>query len=210
MHKCLLFDCDGTLVESELLCNVALAELIAEQGVVISARELMMECRGWKLSSIFSMLAQRYELDLPASCIPRYRQRVSELFQSELKPIDCVVEALEQLPLPKAVVSSGPLAKIKEALSICELTSFFDGNLYSSYEVGVWKPDPDIYRYAAHGMGYDPCDCAVIDDGLVGLKAGVGAGIPTYFYNPFKEVCQLDDVVSFSSMSELPALLQAG
>jgi beta-phosphoglucomutase-like phosphatase (HAD superfamily) len=68
----------------------------------------------------------------------------------------------------------------------------------------IWKPDPGIYLHAARDMGYSVADCVVVDDGPVGVEAGVKAGIRTLFYNRFNEPCDFPGAVSFDSMSELP------
>jgi len=139
--------------------------------------------------------------------VPSYRAIVSELFEAELQPIDGIEQALDDLAQPKAVVSSGPPHKIKQALRVCGLSKYFGDNIYSSYDVGIWKPDPEIYRHAAAGMGFTSEQCAVIDDGPVGVEVGYLAGMRTYFYNRFNEPCDFPDVVSFVSMRSLPGLV---
>ena len=207
MRKCLLFDCDGTLVDSERLCNIGLVRNFQEMGISLDADELVIRFRGWKLAKILEKLEVEHSVTLPDKFVTGYRKIVSKLFETELKPIEGVKHALESLPYPKAVVSSGPPQKIKQALRICGLSEYFGNNIYSSYDVGIWKPDPGIYRFAAEGMGFCENECAVIDDGPVGVEAGHFAGMETYFYNRFSEPCPFTDVVSFSSMYELPELL---
>lgn len=207
MTKCLLFDCDGTLVDSERLCNIGLVVKFKELGVTLDADDLVSRFRGWKLSTILDLLQNENSVQIPNDFVDSYRQGVSELFEKELKPVDGIKDILEQLDFPKAVVSSGPRHKIEQALRVCGLTEYFDGNIYSSYEVGAWKPDPKNYDFSARDMGYAPSDCAAIEDGLVGVEAGVKAGIKTYFYNVYHEPCDWPEVIGFDSMYELPALI---
>ncbi len=207
MSRCLLFDCDGTLVDSERICNVAMARKFQENGIKLDVDELVRDFRGWKLSKILETLQARYSVKVAPDFIETYRAMVSTLFISELRSIAHIENALESLPHPKAVVSSGPREKIELALKICGLSKFFGTNIYSSYEVGSWKPDPEIYRYAATDMGFDPKDCAVIEDGLVGVESGYRAGATTYFYNKYDEPCEFKAVVSFTSMKDLPNIL---
>ena len=204
MDQCLLFDCDGTLVDSERLCNVALALKFRELRVDLDADELVIRFRGWKLARILDVLTEEHAVLLPDNFVASYRSLVSELFETDLKPIDGIHSALGELDFPKAVVSSGPLPKIKQALRVCGLDRYFGENLYSSYEVGIWKPDPGIYLHAARDMGYAVADCAVVDDGPVGVEAAVKAGIRTFFYNRFNEACDFSGVVSFEAMADLP------
>lgn len=207
LTKCLLFDCDGTLVDSERLCNVALVVMFRELGCDLDVDELTLRFRGWKLASILEILQQENSLSLPNGFTEYYRKKVTELFLEELKPVPGIVGALEKLDYPMAVVSSGPRQKIEQALKICGLSKYFGSSIYSSYDVGAWKPDPRIYEFAAKDMGFFPAECSAIEDGMIGVEASVKAGIKTYFYNIHQDRCDWPEVSIFSSMSELPMLI---
>lgn len=118
MSDCLLFDCDGTLVDSERLCNIGLVRIFDRLGVVLDADELVNRFRGWKLAEILDALKLENSVVLPDDFVPRYREIVSQLFETELKPTEGVEQALANLPQPKAVVSSGPSHKIRQAFRI--------------------------------------------------------------------------------------------
>lgn len=208
MINCLLFDNDGTLVDSESLCNRGLVLQFAKIGIELDEVELTSRYRGWKLALILEDLASKHGVELSHDFIPQYRAKVSVLFESELKPVLGVQEALKQLPQPKAVVSSGPPEKIRQALRLCKLTPFFSDNIISSYEVGVWKPDPEIYRYAARMMGFKSSECAVIEDGMVGVRAGVEAGMKVFYFSDQSKVLDIPGVISFDSMKQLPGLIK--
>jgi HAD superfamily hydrolase (TIGR01509 family) len=207
MNQCLLFDNDGTLVDSERLGNIGLVVKFREYGVELDADELVIRFRGWKLATILDTLSVEYGLILADDFVDGYRSIVNDLFERELKPVDHIEEALKNLAHPKAVVSSGPLQKIYKALSVCGLVKYFGCNIYSSYEVKIWKPDPGIFLYAARGMGFKPEDCVVIDDGPVGVEAGCKAGMKTLFFNRFNEVVEYPSAISFTSMKQLPELI---
>lgn len=209
MAECLLFDCDGTLVDSERLCNIGLVLMFRKLGIELDADELIFRFRGWKLADILKVLAQECEISLSPLFVDEYRQRVTDLFDTQLQPIDGVEAVLRHLNQPMAVVSSGPRLKIEHALSVCGLSHYFGDNIYSAYDIGVWKPDPGIYLHAAADMGYQVEQCVVIEDGLVGVEAGYKAGMKTLFYNPSNEVCHFSSVISFNAMKALPALLSA-
>lgn len=209
MSHCLLFDCDGTLVDSERLCNIGLVVKFREYGIELDADQLVIRFRGWKLAKILELLAQEFQLTLSEDFVDSYRAIVTDLFESELKPIEHIEEALKNLAQPKAVVSSGPAHKIQQALRVCGLTAYFGANIYSSYDIKIWKPDPAIYQFAAKDMGFSAEDCIVIDDSPVGVEAGYRAGMKTLFYNRFNEVCEFDSVVSFCTMKDLPQLIHA-
>ncbi|QUM89792.1 HAD-IA family hydrolase [Moritella sp. 36] len=209
MKKCLLFDCDGTLVDSERLCNQGFVIKFAELGIKLDVDLLMLNYRGWELDKILADLSCEFDVRLPNDFAAKYRVVVAELFESELRPIEGIKAALDLLPYPKAVVSNGPIFKIKQALELCGLSDYFGSHIYSAYDIGIWKPDPRIYEFAAKDMGFDSKDCIVIEDGLVGVEAGYKAGMQTLFYNRFNQTCVFSSVVSFNAMVELPGLINA-
>ncbi len=205
--QAVLFDCDGTLVDSEMLCNQGLVELLGELGAEVSLEALVRDYRGRKLSETLATLESQLDISLGNTFVDRYRQRVSELFDQQLQPTEGIHDALKAIHQKKAVVSSGPMHKIRQSLSLCTLLEHFDDHIYSSFEVGIWKPDPKIYLHAARALGVPPEHCAVVEDSLVGVQAGVNAGMTTFFYNRFDEPLPHDSVVSFRDMRELPALI---
>jgi HAD superfamily hydrolase (TIGR01509 family) len=209
VSTCILFDCDGTLVDSEGLCNLAMAKKFAELGVILDADELTYRYRGWQLAKILDALTEEYQVDLPEGFVTRYRELVAQLFERQLQPIEGIQAALAQLPQRKAVVSSGPLHKIRHAPQLCGLSGYFGDHIYSAYELGTWKPDPTIYLEAARDMGFAPAQCVVVEDSPTGVEAGVRAGMSTLFYNKFDDPVPLSGVTSFTSMDELPDLIRA-
>lgn len=202
MIKCVIFDCDGTLVDSEYLCNLALEINLAQLDIQESAISLMDRYRGWKLSKIFDELEAIHKVKLNES---KYRSLVAELFDRELKPIEGVSEALSKIQQVKCVASSAPLVKIEQALRVTNLSGFFGSHIFSSYIVKSWKPDPQLFLYAAQAMNFHPEECAVIEDSEVGLIAATKAGMQTYFFNPQNLECKINNIISFDRMIDLPS-----
>ncbi|ROS05531.1 HAD superfamily hydrolase (TIGR01509 family) [Sinobacterium caligoides] len=184
MIKCIIFDCDGTLVNSEYLCNLALEIKLKEYGVESSANEMMQRFRGGKLANILETLENDHQIKLGEDFVPLYRSLVENLFEQKLKPCEGVSEMLQEIALPKCVASSGPIEKINKALSLTGLTEHFIGNIYSSYIVGSWKPDPGIFLHAARDMGFRPDECAVVEDSPLGITAAQSAGMYPVLYDP--------------------------
>ena len=184
MVKCILFDCDGTLVDSEYLCNLGFEIMLRDLDIEASAIEMLERFRGVKLASILQTIESEHQIKLKDNFVSSYRALVGDLFDKELKPCEGVNEALTEIELPKCVASSGPLEKINKALSICKLSEYFNGNIFSSYEVGSWKPDPGIFLYAAKEMGFEPHECAVVEDSSVGISAAKAAGMRPILYDP--------------------------
>lgn len=204
---CVLFDCDGTLVDSELLGFVGMAKEFSKLGVLLKPEDLCERFRGWRLKPVLDELSREAGLVLPPDFEQSYRNTVAGLFDTRLKPIPGITLALESIPFPKAVVSSGPLMKIEHTLGLCGLTKYF-AKIFSSYDVGIWKPDPRIYLHAAAQMGFEPSACIVVEDGLVGVEAGIRAGMKTLFFNQHGQASPFAEAVVFSSMDALPDLIE--
>ena len=154
MIKCIIFDCDGTLVDSEFLCNLGLEILLKDYGVKASAQTMMEEFRGGKLADILKAIEEEYNITLKDDFVPVYRDLVEELFEKDLKPSKGVFEFLQNNQLPVCVASSGPIKKMKKSLTVTGLISYFDDNLFSAYEINSWKPEPDLFLHAATRMGF--------------------------------------------------------
>ncbi len=181
--KCLIFDCDGTLVDSEPLCNLGLELALKQYGITVSTQDLMSRFRGAKLQLITEHLQAEYKIIFGADFVPTYRNIVDDLFTTRLEPNAGVARLLESLQIPICVASSAPLKKIHHALSTTGLLDYFDGNIFSCYELGKWKPEPDIFIHAAQNMGVAIGHCAVVEDSEVGLMAAERAGALTIHYD---------------------------
>ena len=177
--EAVIFDCDGTLVDSETLGNEVLAECLREHGLELSARECERRFRGRKLADTLLELEAQLGRSLPGSFVPTFRARMEQSFRSSLRPVEGAEELLSRLELPFCVASSGPRAKIVLSLRLTGLARFFEGRdcIFSSYELGSWKPDPGLFLHAASVLGVEPERTLVIEDSLHGLLAGRAAGM---------------------------------
>jgi len=207
MIKCLIFDCDGTLVDSELLCNLGLVLQLKEYGVNLSSIDLMQKYRGGKLADILKSIEKEHSIVLKEDFEKNYRIRVDHLFERALTPCKGVIEFLAQNTLSVCVASSGPIKKINKALSITGLNSYFTDNIFSSYEINSWKPDPDIFLYAAKTMGFAPKECLVIEDSEKGIQAGVAAGMKTVLFDPDDLHSQPKGVDCINHMKKLQKII---
>ncbi|MBE9209133.1 HAD-IA family hydrolase [Nostoc sp. LEGE 06077] len=203
-HLCVIFDLDGTLVDSETLCNQALIDLLP--FVNDSVESLIYRYRGRKLAVILADIEMRFGEKLPRDFEPTYRQRVDELFEFYLQPVTGVPEMLKTLEYPVCVASSAPIAKIRKALNVTKLSHYFGDRLFSSYDIGSWKPAPGLFLYAANKMGFPPESCVVIEDSDVGIQAACSAGIYALKYSSEEEVAEKNNV--FSNMKFLPIRLE--
>ncbi|MFT6925642.1 MAG: HAD superfamily hydrolase (TIGR01509 family) [Psychromonas sp.] len=214
MIKCIIFDCDGTLVDSEYLCNLGLEIKLKEYAVTQSAEQLMILYKGMKLAYVLDCLQEAHQISFKDDFIPTYRAIVENLFEQSLTPCEGVFDLLSRIKLPVCVASNGPKDKMLKALQLTHLSSFFKNNLYSAYDINSWKPDPGLFLYAAKKMGFKPEQCLVIEDTLVGIEAAKAGGIRAVLYDPHelhKETLHKNtsEQLTIKHMKELEVLLLA-
>lgn len=212
MTECVIFDCDGTLVDSEYLCNLALEMQLRELGIESEAGAMLLKFRGLKLSRIVQQLEFEHKTSFADDFIPSYRLVVDRLFEEHLEPCPGVVDMLEAIDLPVCVASSGPLEKIRRALSLTGLAPYFGDKLFSSYSIKSWKPEPGIFIHAAAQMGFSTDRCVVVEDSLVGIEAALSAGAKAVQYDPDMPGNSLNEaatpVLRISHMTQLQGLLK--
>jgi len=180
----LIFDCDGTLVDSEELGTSVLLEMAAELGLHLPLRQTNALFRGWKLDQCVAQLEIWLGYPLPGDFVAQVRTRTEGVFRARLRPIPGALELVRALRLPMCVASSGPREKIELSLSLTGLLPYFKDHIFSGYEVGSWKPDPGLFLHAAQAMSVPPAECAVVEDSLVGVQAGLAAGMQVFAYQP--------------------------
>ena len=208
--ECIIFDCDGVLVDSEVINNRVLLEMASEYGVTMDLAEAVEEFSGIRLLEGIKILQQRASSPFPANFEQDFRARTYEIFKTEMKAVEGVQSLLESLTVPYCVASSGPVEKIKLNLTVTGLIKYFDNRIFSGYDINSWKPDPGIFLYAAKQMGFDPSVCAVIEDSKAGIIAAVRGGFKAFGYAKSFNAAELakEGANVFYHMSELPAMLK--
>jgi HAD superfamily hydrolase (TIGR01509 family) len=172
-----IFDCDGVLIDSELLSVRADRECLAEVGIDLSAEEIIDRYTGISLAEMLSDLEARYGRPLPDFAV-RHRQRLRPLFEAHLQAIPGVTEVLDGLLCRSCIASSGTPERLQHALSLVGLLDHFHPYVFSATEVARGKPAPDLFLHAAERMGVAPRRCVVIEDSVPGVAAAVAAGMP--------------------------------
>ena len=203
--RCVIFDLDGTLVDSELLSTRVLLEMVPR--LQESADTLTRAYRGWRFASIIADVEQRVGGKLADSFETSFRERVAEVFAKDLQTIPEVPAMLASLRHTCCVASSAPLAKIHHALEVTGLDGYFNGNLFSCYQINSWKPAPDIFLYTAREMGFAPAQCVVVEDSEVGVQAGTAAGMTVFQYEPSAPPEKTTVGYRFNAMEKLTELL---
>ncbi|QKJ89237.1 6-phosphogluconate phosphatase [Paramixta manurensis] len=210
--QCVFFDCDGTLVDSELLCTQAYVNTFAQYGVTLSLQEMFEKYKGVKLYDIIADVCQHHQTTVPVEALESaYRAEVARLFDQQLKPIQGAKALLERVNVPMCVVSNGTVNKMQHSLGLTNMLRFFGNQLYSGYDIGHWKPEPELMYHAAQQMGVAIEHCILVDDSEAGVNAGIAAGIPVFYFCADAHNKPIDHplVTTFDDMTQLPILWQA-
>ena len=209
--KLLIFDCDGTLVDSEGIANEVFLQAVNELGIPVTKEEAWEHFPGTSMAICMKYVEDTYQVKLPEDFVARQRavQRVE--FANRLQPIQGIKEALSQLEHPKCVASNGPMDIIRANLITTGLADHFGDRIYSAYVLKVWKPEPHLFLHAANAMGFDRRDSIVIEDSLAGMQAGINAGMTVLAYVPPSHPyhTEVEGVIEFSSMDDLPQLIDS-
>lgn len=212
----IVFDCDGVLVDSEIIANRVLAALLSRHGYPITAMESVKKFAGGSIPGVIQQVIDE-GYDLPDDFEEQLRERDAKAFEAELKPVAGIQATLEQLiEIPKCVASSGPPSKIQNNLKLTGLIKYLDPHLYSGRSVPNPKPAPDLFYHVANRMGVDPSICTVIEDSPVGVLGAKRAGMRAFGFIGASHRTK-DDIDSlkaagadlvFEDMTELPRLLR--
>jgi HAD superfamily hydrolase (TIGR01509 family) len=199
-----LFDCDGTLIDSEDLGNEVLLELAREHGIPLGPNEARSGFRGGRLPDYIARLEKIVGGPLPEIFIPEFRRRYREALATRLKAVPGAPELLAAITLPMALATNGQRAWTEDHLASTGLLGYFTGRIFSAHEVGAWKPDPRLFLTAAEGLGVAPANCAVVEDSLPGILAGAAAGMRVFAYLPYGLEAELPEgVITVSRLAEL-------
>lgn len=172
-----IFDCDGVLVDSELISCRVHAETLTRFGYPITTEQVAARFLGRSgreaRREIEAELGRRFADDLETQLL----EDLLRSFAGTLQPIPFVADALDSLSRPFCVASSGTLDRIRVALTYAGLLDRFAPNLFSAEQVARGKPAPDLFLYAAARMGTAPERCIVIEDSVPGVTGAVAAGM---------------------------------
>ena len=190
-----------------------LAELLTEEGLALTADESVELFMGRSWETVETYVRERRGEPLPDGFRGRYLDAMFAHFEAELEPVPGVVDALDALDalaLPTCVASSGWHEKIRLTLGHTGLYERFEGRIFSATEVEHGKPAPDLFLHAAAGMGWDPAECAVVEDSPAGVEGAAAAGMTVLGYAGRTPAARLRGAHHvFADMADLPGLLQS-
>ncbi|GGK33489.1 sugar transferase [Yeosuana aromativorans] len=208
-YKCVIFDCDGVLVDSEPIGNQILVDMANNLGADIDLSFAMKHFKGSHFKDCKEIISKFVKQPIPESFEAEYRQRSLDEFEKHLKPIEGVTQVIKQLQMPFCVASSGMESKMRFNLDLVGLLPYFEGKLFSCYTIQKFKPEPDVFLWAAKTMGFLPHECIVIEDSLLGVQGAINGGFDVFgftahdYNNELRGLCN----DTFDDMSKLLAML---
>ena len=208
----LFFDCDGTLVDSEVICSRAYVHMFARAGITLDLEAVFKRFKGIKLYEIIDTINNEHGVNLQkAELEPVYRAEVARLFDSELVEIPGAAALLDRVTIPMCIVSNGPVSKMQHSLGKTGMLGHFPDKLYSGYDIQRWKPDPALMHHAADAMRVDVTKCILVDDSVAGAQSGIAAGMQVFYFCADAHNPPLDhpNVTPFTDLSQLPELWRA-
>ena len=214
-----LFDCDGVLVDSEPITNGVLRDMLGELGWRLSVAECMRLFVGKAVKDEVAIIERHTGRALTEDWLIDFRERRNAALQAGLKAIDNVHAAVHAIHAQHgeqiACASGADRFKVVLQLRKVGLLDYFGERIFSGYEVSRSKPFPDVYLAAAAALGVHPARCAVVEDTVTGVAAGVAAGATVFGYCPASAVAdsaqallQAGALELFADMAHLPGLLQ--
>jgi HAD superfamily hydrolase (TIGR01509 family) len=207
-----IFDCDGVLVDSELITSRVFTKMLNELGIALTETQAFEQFVGKSMAQCLEIVAGLLGHEVPRDFVQDYHRRITRALHSELKAVPGIEAALDGLRTPYCVASNGSHEKMQVTLGKTGLLPKFKDKLFSVSEVARGKPHPDIFLYAADKSGVPPAACAVIEDTSTGVTAGVAAGMTVFGYcahTPARLLIDAGAHFTFDRMSELPGLLCA-
>ncbi|UPQ89934.1 HAD-IA family hydrolase [Vibrio sinaloensis] len=211
--KCVIFDCDGTLVDSERLCCLALCETFKRFNASLTMEQAVEHFEGGKLADILTATQARLGLSVSLDQLePVYRDILDQLFDQQLKPMDGVFELLDYLrrhDIEFCVASNGPRDKVQRSLELTGLACYFEDVIFSAFDTNSWKPEPDLILYCAMTMGFTLEECLYVDDTPKGLEAGVRAGVETIQLRGLNDKVHQSANQSFDNLHQLKQWISA-
>jgi len=212
-----IFDCDGTLIDSEVIAVRIGLQALAEVGVSLSAEEMAARFIGISWKDILLALEKETGLDLTATLNEKVEHLFDTKIPEEVEPVDGIHAVMATFPFKTCICSNSKMARLDATLAKTDLLRFFAPNIFSAKDLGPGreKPKPDVFLFAAEKMGTVPARTVVVEDSTHGVEAGCRANMRVIGYTGGKHSFPAHEsnlrkagaAIVISHMSELPAAL---
>jgi HAD superfamily hydrolase (TIGR01509 family) len=210
-----IFDCDGVLVDSEIISCQAHADAFSAFGYPITAAQVFERFLGRSAKQAQIEVEAELGRALPDDFTARLRDRLFGAFEADLRAVIGITQALDAIQQPVCVASSGSHERMRVSLGATRLYERLAPHIFSSSQVKNGKPAPDLFLFAAAQMGVAPEACIVVEDSVAGIRGAVAAGMRVLGFHGGSH-CGPDHAASlqaagatatFGEMALLPALI---
>jgi len=178
----IILDCDGVLIDSEVISARILLAQLASVGVAVTIHDFRSRFLGRSWPKVVAEVRETSGVDLPEGFEAAYRSKLLEAFESELAPMPGILEALDGIAAPTCVATSSSPPRARRSLELTGLFGRFENRVFTASEVANGKPAPDLFLHAAGRMGAEPSRCLVVEDSLPGLRAARAAGMTAWHF----------------------------
>ena len=215
MLNLVIFDCDGVLVDSEMIASRILAEELVGRGYPVTPEYCRAHFTGCSIATVMTTVAEAFGRPLPGDFPEILFARDAAAFDTELTAIPGVEEAVRRLSVARCVGSSSSPERIRNSLRVTGLLDLFEPHIFSAHMVERGKPAPDLFLFAARSMGVPPDAATVVEDSVLGVQAALAAGMAVLGFaggghagpGYAERLKEAGAPVVFEDMAELPALL---
>ena len=214
----LICDCDGVLVDSEVIADRVMFETLTATFPAIDFAPVVKTAFGQQTSRFLAGLEKQFDITLPANFLDTIEHDVERELAASLGPIHGVRDALQRVTLPAAVVSNSRMTRVSASVRRAGLQQIFGERVFSAEQVARPKPYPDVYLFAAQSLGVEAARCLVVEDSVSGLNAARAAGMKTIAFvgashipDGYADALRAMGITRIiKQMDELPALVEAG
>ena len=180
MIALVIFDCDGVLIDSEIISATVLVEELARRNIAIEMSHVLEQFIGHPYAVVAGKIEAIAGTPLPTAFETEYRTRLVQRFDAELRPMPGLLDVLDHLAVPFCAATSSHPERAHQSLRAAGLAERFGERVYTVSMVERPKPAPDLFLHAARAMAVDPRQCLVIEDSDLGIAAAQAAGMTAW------------------------------
>ena len=214
----IIFDCDGVLVDSEVISCRAHAEVLTRHGYPITSEQVFDRFLGRSTRQANLEVEAELGRSLPDDFHTQLQDELFRSFESDLQAVPHIHVALDRIAQPVCVASSGSPQRMHVSLGRTALYERFAPNIFSALQVKNGKPAPDLFLFAADQMTVPPERCLVIEDSVAGITAARAAGMAVLGFcggshcapGHAEALRAAGATTTFADMRELPGLIERG
>nr|CAA6828990.1 MAG: Haloacid dehalogenase [uncultured Thiotrichaceae bacterium] len=193
--KFVIFDMDGTLVDSELCSAQALCDVWPE--IPMTAEAMNNEYRGVRFAAKLAILSERFDMEIPEGTEQKLRDREVVLGETMITVNPGVVTVLSTLVergINFCIASNAPTHKTMRNAGRCGIDGYLENRaVYSAHDLKAWKPSPEMFLHAANTEGVTSEQCLVVEDSKAGIKAGIAAGMTVVAYDSHGDLTSIQN-----------------